>query len=329
MQTSIRKQLQISLATLAIAFSAHSMAQDSDALAQAISMFESGEMKAAQTAFTSLKGSGIADTYLAEMMMRKDIDDAEDMIEEVIEKHPELARAHFIRGHIMGTQAGNAIFSALSYAKKSLQGFETAVKLEPESVLYQKGLFRFHVNAPSIAGGDLDVAAEQVAKIKELDLEEGILLDLELSGKKNEAQEHIAYALKVAEQYPENAKISFELARWYQDAKEYDKAFSNLDQAVANAIKSEDAQTRCMAEYQIGRTAVFAKSDMDKGISSLNYFTEQCSNAGSELPEAHWAKFRTANLLELQGKKSEAKNLYKSLKSVKDKEFQKQLKKKV
>ncbi|MBE1299210.1 MAG: hypothetical protein GJ680_04810 [Alteromonadaceae bacterium] len=329
MQIHLRKKLKMCVIALAMTVSNHSFAQNSEALTDAIALFESGDIKAAQSAFKTLKGDGLADTYLAQIMMREDLDDAEDMIEDVVDAHPKLARAHFIRGRIMGSQAGNAIFSALSYAKKSLKGFETAVELEPDSVLYQKGLFRFHVNAPSIAGGDLDIATEQVAKVKELDLEEGVLLDLELSGRKNEDEAHIAYALEVAQQYPDNAKVSFELARSYQNTKDYDKAFASLDDTVANATKSEDLQTRCMAEYQIGRTAVSAKSNMEKGIASLNYFSEQCSNVGSELPEAHWAKFRTANLLELQGKKGEAKMIYKSLKSIKDKEFQKQLKKKV
>jgi hypothetical protein len=49
-----------------------------------------------------------------------------------------------------------------------VNSFSKAVDLEPDSVEYLEGLMQFHISAPGIAGGDVDIAKAQIEKIKML-----------------------------------------------------------------------------------------------------------------------------------------------------------------
>ena len=97
------------------------------------------------------------------------LDEAERIITSVLEKNPSHAMVNFYCGRIMGRQAGDAFFSALSYAKKSLRCLKKAVELEPNNIKFRKGLVNFYLGAPSIAGGDEGLALEQIKAIKRMD----------------------------------------------------------------------------------------------------------------------------------------------------------------
>ena len=62
----------------------------------------------------------------AQTSLSSDIDDAEEKIEEALELAPKRADVHFLCGQVMGIQASQSIFSALSYASKSLDCFKQA-----------------------------------------------------------------------------------------------------------------------------------------------------------------------------------------------------------
>jgi TPR repeat protein len=100
-----------------------------------------------------------------DMDMDMDLDEAEDWIEKAVKDKLSGAEAHYVRGTIMGRQASGSIFSVLSYAKKSVNGFTKAVKLEPDSIKYLTGLMQFHTSVPSIAGGDIDIVKAQIEKL--------------------------------------------------------------------------------------------------------------------------------------------------------------------
>ena len=59
----------------------------------------------------------------AQTLLGDDPDEAEEKIEAALELAPKRADVHFLCGQVMGIQASQSIFSALSYAGKSLDCF--------------------------------------------------------------------------------------------------------------------------------------------------------------------------------------------------------------
>ena len=88
----------------------------------------------------------------ARLTAEVDLDDAESLIKSTIKTFPDNAEAHLACGEIMGRQAADAIFSALSYAKKSLNCLRRASQLSPEAPRYRRALITFYLVAPGIAG---------------------------------------------------------------------------------------------------------------------------------------------------------------------------------
>jgi hypothetical protein len=226
----------------------------------------------------------------------------------------------------MGEQAQNSIFSALSYAGKSLDGFTRAVELEPDSVRYRTALMQFHLQAPSIAGGDSDVAKQQMLKIKQLDEIAGLKaeIDIALSQDDNKLVEQLLTDAKKA--HPAIPDFFFKAGMIYQRQENFAQAIVELTQAATKASFTEvSVKAKYIALYQIGRTAVISEKSVESGIKSLNHYIAHAPELDG-MPPKEWAEFRLANLLELNSQQSEAKTIYLSLVKNDDKELAKQAK---
>lgn len=249
------------------------------------------------------------------------LDDAEDTVEDWVEKEPKNAEAWHTRGIVMAQQAQNSFFSALSYAGKSVDSFEKAVELEPDSLEYRTALLQFYMMAPSIAGGDDEKALTQIEAIKKIDAVEGAFARvkyLQHHEKNEQARELVNETLA---NHPNNAEILVYAGFQEQKDGNYEKAFSLFEQAVD--AESREGEAPVMALYQFGKTSVLAEDKVDKGIRALEEYLE--SEIPDSAPEAHWANFRLAQLFALKGNDDESKQLIANLKKVDDKELQKQI----
>lgn len=148
-------------------------------LEQAINALQEGKTALASDLLENQKSNPEAMLHLAKIYMRTDIDEAEEWIVKAVKKRPDDAESDYILGRVMGIQASSAIFSDLSYAGKSLDGFTRAVDLKPDSLRYRNALVQFHVQAPSIAGGDLKIAKQQIEEMKQLDLATGLKAEID------------------------------------------------------------------------------------------------------------------------------------------------------
>lgn len=315
-----------SLLSLAIALnSASAFATLQDAKAA----FEAGDLQQAEQLFLEQKQDPLAKAYLARIALESDIDDAEAWIEKALAQDDDNAEIHYHRAIVMARQAQNSIFSAMGYAKKSRQSFERAVSLEPDNIEYLDGLFTFHVNAPSIAGGDMEQAKALVEKIAALDKKAGLLAKFEYLVESDQPQAAEQLMTEAQRTYANIPDFFFHAGMYYQREEDYAKAFEALAQSAEKLAESDDSVVaKYAAIYQFGRTAVLSESRLDEGIQFLErYLTE--APVKSELPEKEWAKFRMANLMELRKNKTEAKKVYLSLANVDDKDLRKQVKKKL
>lgn len=242
--------------------------------------------------------------------LNRDIDKAELMIEKALELEPENSNANFLCGRIMGRQAENAILSALSYAKKSLFCLQKAVELKPDEVNFRVGLMKFYLGVPSIAGGDDDLALEQVKAIHLLEPIEGAKAEITYL-RETKQDDVLKTKLKNwVSQYPKVNEFHFRLGLIYQEEKLFTEAFK----AFKHGAESKGEQVYYLNSlYQIGRNAVFSQMFIQEGIDSLLVFVEKSSN-NDDIPSKEWAALRLAQLYSLL-KNSEKVSEYKELAS--------------
>lgn len=317
----MKKQLVAIGITCSILFSQQSHA-DINAGLEAL---EHGKFEQAQTLLEEHAHDVRAQVGLAKLFLDTDLDEAEEWIEKALQQQPENAEVQYILGVVRGYQAQDSIFSALSYAKKSKTAFEKAVKLAPEKLEYMQGLFSFNINAPSIAGGDLDEAKALVEKIAGIDPVQGVVANMRLAIAKEDPEAVNTILSSGMEKYPNNIELAYDAGMFFQEEEQWEKAFTYLEIA-AYTDNDEDLVTRYLALYQLGRTAVFSELRTDDGVQALSDYIENAPEH-SDLSEKVWAELRLAMLLEQQGKTNEAKSIFKRLSKSDNKRLRKEAKK--
>jgi tetratricopeptide (TPR) repeat protein len=310
-----------------LSFSALTFASALSPLDNAISALDSGQTEQAIVLFEQQKDDPKAMVYLAEIYMDTDLDEAEDWIEKALNAQLNNANAHYVRGAIMGRQASGSVFSALSYAEKSVNSFTKAVELEPNSIKYRKGLMQFHTSAPSIAGGDLEIAKVQVKKIKELDPKEG--LEAEISYELSQDNDELAETLlmQAKQTYQDIPDFFFQAGMVQQQKENYQAAFEELTVAISKNAETEGSVVaKFNALYQLGKTSVLSENNIDAGMKALNQYISEAPDLDGLAPKP-WAEFRLANLMVLNSQTLEAKIIYLRLVKTDNKELAKQAKK--
>lgn len=294
---------------------------------QGVSYLKAGNTEQAIKHFKKLKNHPEASLHLAQIYMGSDLDESQEWIEEAIEQLPNSALAHYWRGRIMAAQAQSSIFSALSYAGKSLDGFTRAVALEPDSVRYRNALMQFHLQAPSIAGGDIKIAQQQMEKIKQLDALAGTKAEIDLAFAQDKEQAAEALLSEAIQNYNHLPDFFYISGMRHQSKENYAEAFEQLSLAASKQAETETSiKAKYNAMYQLGRTAVLTESNLDLGISSLQTYLQQVPDLDN-MPPKPWAEFRLANLLVFNSQQHQAKIIYQRLANTTDKDLAKQAKK--
>lgn len=101
----------------------------------------------------------------------KDYEESSENFEAAVNLFDENADYHFELGRSYGMEAQEAsIFSQAMLASDIIEHFERAVELDSTHVQGRIGVINFHISAPGIMGGDLEIAkinAKELIKLNE------------------------------------------------------------------------------------------------------------------------------------------------------------------
>lgn len=312
----------ISYGVASVTFAAQASKLDS-----AIAVLKEGNIEQAIELFEEQQDNVEAMVYLAKIYMNLDLDEAEEWIEKAADKQPDNAEVHFWRGRVMGSQAQNSVFSALSYAGKSLDSLSKAAELQPDSVKYNNALMQFHIQAPSIAGGDINIAKQLMTKIKQLDVVAGTKAEIDLAFAEEDEQRANTMLNEAKQTYHDIPDFFFQAGMIQQRQENYQQAIAELSQAASKTAETTlSIRAKFNALYQIGRTSVLSESNLKAGIDALNQYITEVPDMEGVSPKP-WAEFRLANLLVLNSQKPQAKEIYQRLAKAADKELAKRAKK--
>jgi len=248
----------------------------------------------------------------------REFDDAEDIISALLKINPEHAKTHYVYASVMAAQAQSSIFSALGYASKALNGFKKAVDIEPNNLNYLSALMKFYINAPSIAGGDMEEGKLLVDKIDSLDKREGF--DAKFAyyiqdDNDSAIRELIADGQKA---FPQDIGIHMTIGHAYWNDEQPIKAQESFMKASKLPLKP-NAKTNKIEQYQIdnhlealystGRIATETKEHLHIGIAAFEDYIKQINNPKYE--RYQWAHFRLAQLYKFNQQQDKAEALFK------------------
>lgn len=205
---------------------------------------------------------------------------------------------------------------ARGFATRCRDAFHAAAALEPENLTYQRALAQFHIQAPSIAGGDIKQALRIAEQVKQFDTLQGELLELEVHTANQDlaAFEALVHSSELLQARPE----PYVMRGFYQQRQDaHTQAISEFEQATQLSIDPDDKEAveqMLMAWYQLGRSALLGKTQLDKGIAALQHYRSQVDMKGLALPQQEWADLRLAQLYLLQDEAELARALLEPLK---------------
>jgi tetratricopeptide (TPR) repeat protein len=334
--------------SLSSAFAAAPKSQFKDVnpiVLKAKALNDQGKYKDAFTLLKSVAKTPASYAAMISNLANIDMDNAEETANEAVSAFPKNAELHYLRGVIMGNQAQSSIFSALGYAEKSLNSFVKATELEPTTVKYRKALMSFYLAAPSIAGGDEELALVQLQAIQKANALEGVSSQVafyQLTDKPEKATQALQKAIT---DFPYEINFVFRLATYYAQQEDYKQAFPLFQQAAGMpepkfAIDPATGETQSSyirnmsaklnALYQVGRTAVVTKENTEVGLAAMGKLqaaVESSKLDTNNLPNMEWAKARIAELYIQSGNKKAASDLLMSILVADNKDLRRQVNK--
>lgn len=243
-----------------------------------------------------------AQFYLGRIAFDNDeYEDAEEYFEEAIDTNEKNAEYHYWYGNAVGVIARDAnVIKQGFLAPKIKSAYETAVELDPSMVDAHWGLVEYYTQAPGFMGGSWEKATETAKHIGTLNPERGHLAMATIFLRQENydgAEKEYKELLKIDKKYKLN------LGYFYQQQKQYDKAFDLFETEYKNDPDNLNAL------YQIGRTSAMSGQRVQRGINCLqNYLSKEEKDGQPSLAAAH---MRLGMIYEKSGKNDLAITHYK------------------
>lgn len=247
-------------------------------------------------------GYGVAQYYLGRIAYdERRYDQALTHFEAAISTNDKVADYHYWSGNAMGVTARDANKIKQGYlAPKIKSAYEKTVALDPKNLNAHWGLINFYVEAPGIMGGSW-AKAEETAKaiLQNIDKAEGyraLAFVYARQEKFDLAEENYIKA------YKEDPRTLTALGLFYQNRKEYDKAFKLFDDAL-----KKDPENHGLI-YQYGRVAAVSGKNLEKGEQCMKKYLAYTPKENE--PSHAGAYMRLGMIYEKQGKQNPAKQHY-------------------
>jgi hypothetical protein len=274
-------------------FSSISMASYAD-IKSVQEAFESDDSAIAEQAFstlTSTEKDTIAGQVLSGRLLlaKNETEDAFDYFEILQTQHTSNIDINYYLGVSAVIMAQKAsIFSKLGYAKDFLKAMEKTIELKPDHQDALNTLIGFHLNAPSIAGGDTTQALAYAEQLKQYDAEQGYSQIANVYWQTEEPELAEKSIEAGFEQFPESGSLYFTRAMASVNTESWSKARADL---ISAAKFAKDDETKGQALYQQGKVAVKSGEDAIWGIEAL---TQALPLADKQYQP--WVKYRLAQL---------------------------------
>lgn len=259
------------------------------------------------SAVQAQSGPGGRDYEAGRAFMRSSQPDrAERSFERAVEKEPRNGTYHLWLGNSVGQQIGSASAIRQPFmARRIKASYERAVELDPDLLDARDGLITFYLQAPSIAGGDVNKAREQQREIARRDAVRGHVAAANIAwhGRDTVATERSLRAAMAAA--PDSAlpvmSLGTRLNSWGRPADAF---------AAYDAFLQRHPQN-IPVRFQYGRLAAVSGQNLAAGERHLRAIIAVAEwPEGNFVPSKAAAHARLGDVLRQQGKRDDARAAY-------------------
>ena len=244
--------------------------------------------------------------YLGRTEMEiNDADKAADWLEQAVKMNPKSGVYYLWLARAYGTQAQHASKFRLPFlAKKAKNAWEAALALDPENLDVRDDLIAYYTQAPGILGGSKEKAREMALEIRKRNSFRGSMAAANLCAAARDTTCVERELQGMMTTYPDSPTVHSSLAVFYTNQKQFDKAFTVLDQRLRSK------PNELMTLYQVGRTAALSGQNLDRGEQALK--TYLASPTPERGPAPAGVHYRLGMIYEKKGAKDLAREEYRA-----------------
>lgn len=288
-------------------------------LDEGISAFNDGDYNKAENYFklklknTTLKNESLI--YLSKISLAKnDSESAINYIEQALLISPTDAEELLLSGDAYCMQAPkSSIFSALKLAKKCIAQYDSVVNQYPDNVAGLLSSIKFHLSAPSVAGGSAKRGNELLVRLSQLSPEDADTYKVQSLEKDGRASDALALADKLAKTGFKSAENQYEVARYFKEKKLYTKAKALFEPLLAWKETQKNKWFLSDSLLQLGEVFIAEGADINQGIKLIESYKKKNTN----LHDVHyfWSTWSLAKGYKAIGQKDKYEALVKNIKS--------------
>jgi tetratricopeptide (TPR) repeat protein len=239
------------------------------------------------------------------LLDRGDSAAASPFLEDAVTRFPKSPELHYLLARsytIEARQSANAV--RLAYIGWNIGvELEAALALDPSRSDARLDLIRYYELTPRILGGSPAKARQQAAELARRDAARGAFASGYLAYREKEygpARQSLRSAVTFAKD-DETRILALTWLGWLsQETQQYDDAFAAFDAILAIDPKHASAL------YEIGRTAVFSRREVERGEETLRRYL--LSKPRFDEPSLASAHMQLGLLLEVKGDREEARS---------------------
>lgn len=286
---------------------------------EGVTAFNNGHYSEAETYFLlklkepALKNESLM--YLSRIAMEKsNADTAIKYIEQALTLEPNSVDEFILSGNIYCGQAQkSSIFTALKLAKTCIAQYDAAVNMAPENIEALVSAIKFHLNAPSIAGGSTKRGNELLDRLSRLSPEDADTCRLPLVEKEKGADSALALADELSKKGFKSAENQYQIAHYYKEKKLYTKA-QPLFEPLLNWKETPKNKWFVNDSWlQLGEIYLTEGKDLAQGVKLIENYKKKNSN--SHDVHYFWSTWSLAKGYKALGEKDKYDALVKSIKS--------------
>ena len=166
-------------------------------------------------------------------------------------------------------------------------------------------MIEYYLSAPRVFGGSKKKAYEVAKTLQQAQPLEGKLAYARVLEGDNEDDEAMALYQEITKSYPKDPRAYLALGFEEQNNRNFKQAHDFFTKATKTSPKDEETQTAyTMALYQLGKTAMLSKDNIQAGIQSYEEYLSLPIAAGN--PEPAWAHYRLGKLYEMANESDKA-----------------------
>lgn len=241
--------------------------------------------------------------YMGQIAMEQnDGGKAVEWFEKSVQLDPRSSVYYDWLGRAYGVQAERASKLKLPFlAKKTKSAWDKSIELDPNNLDARSDLILYYLQAPGFLGGGKDKAKAMAQEIKKRNPYRGAVAFVRVcSDAKDQPclERELNYLIS---SYPDSSAGYSQLAIFYTNNKQFDKAFAIVEQRLK--LRPNDPA----GLYAYGRAASVSGMNLDRGEQSLKGYIAAPIPTGPPVANAH---YRIGLIAERKGDKAAARREY-------------------